>query len=80
VVKDHESEISAGEAKSRPFKLAKRPDNVGLRLDGRIDREEHRGSMVILPLRDKTITIATLSESFRDDFDKIILKNFNFIP
>lgn len=80
VVRDHESEISTGEAKARPFKLAKRPGNIGLRLDGRIDREEHNGSLVILPLRDKTITVATLSDSFKGDFDNIILKHFNFIP
>lgn len=76
---EYESAIESGEAKARPYKLPKQPKIIGLRVDGSLN-DDHRGSAVILPLRDKTIIISTLSEQFRGDFDNIILKNFNFIP
>jgi hypothetical protein len=76
---DYQSQVEKGEAKARPYKLPKNPSVVGLRVDGLVD-SDHRGSAVILPLRDKTIIISTLSQQFTGDFDKIILNNFTFIP
>lgn len=79
VVGSYDGDIKKGEANAKPFKLAKRPDPLGLKIDGKID-QDHTGSAVILPLRDKTLIISTLSETFRGDFEKIILPNFDFIP
>jgi hypothetical protein len=78
-VSDYDSFVEKGEAKARPYKLPKRPDIVGLRIDGSVSRD-HKGAAVIVPLRDKAIVISTLSTQFVGDFDSIILKNFNFIP
>jgi hypothetical protein len=78
-VSEYDSFVENGEAKARPYKTAKQPKIVGLRIDGSLS-QDNKGSAVILPLRDKTIIISTRSSQFADDFDKIILKNFNFIP
>ena len=79
VASKYDTHIKKGTAKARPYKIPKRPNIVGLRIDGSIN-DDHNGSAVILPLRDKTIVISTLSNQFVGDFDKIIIPNFNFIP
>lgn len=76
---DYEDAVKDGMAKARPYKLPKRKSVTGLRVDGSVD-DDHRGVAVILPLRDKTLVISTLSDQYVDDFDSIILKQFNFIP
>ena len=50
----------------------------GVRLDGQLS-EEDRGSMVILPLRDKTMKFWTESPDFIDDYNTI-LETFLFNP
>ncbi len=62
-----------------PFALAKVPSVVGVRVDGNF-KEQKVGSMVILPLRDKTIEISTESNDFLNDFNKNILPNLTFVP
>ena len=51
-------------------------DTEGVRLDGQLE-DVDRGSMVILPLRDKTLKIWTESEDFLADFDTL-LESFKF--
>jgi hypothetical protein len=79
VVSAYDRYVSNGEAKSRPYALPNKPKIVGLRVDGTIS-SDHKGSVVILPLRDKTIILSTLSNQYVGDFNNIILKNFDFIP
>lgn len=62
-----------------PFALAKVPSVIGLRIDGNY-KDQKVGSMVILPLRDKTIEISTESNDSLDDFNKNILPNLSFVP
>ncbi|MBP9131757.1 hypothetical protein KBF61_01350 [Candidatus Saccharibacteria bacterium] len=50
----------------------------GLRLDGQLS-EEDRGSMIILPIRDKTMLFWTESPDFVDDFNTM-LETFKFNP
>lgn len=52
---------------------------TGTRLDGLLEKETN-GSIVIMPLRDKTLRVWTESEEYRKDFDEIILKEFTFVP
>lgn len=54
-------------------------DVTGTRYDGKIDNET-TGSVVYMPLRDKTLKIWTESDDYRADFDNIILKNMSFLP
>ncbi len=75
-VEDYDGQVVKGELTAKPFRKA---GVTGVRFDGNID-DELEGSLVIFPLRDKTLKIWTESTSFRDDFDNIILRNLNFIP
>lgn len=52
---------------------------TGTRLDGLLE-ENQAGSMVIFPLRDKTLKISTESKEFENDFNNIVLKRLTFVP
>ncbi|MFZ1248869.1 MAG: hypothetical protein WAQ24_00945 [Candidatus Saccharimonadales bacterium] len=62
-----------------PYALPKVPTVTGLRIDGQITPTK-RGSLVIMPMRDKTLTIWTESDQFLGDFNNIILPNASFSP
>lgn len=75
-VKSYDSAVVEGELTAKPVKKA---GVTGVRFDGTIE-DGIEGTLVIFPVRDKTLKIWTESTSFRDDFDNIIFKNLNFIP
>jgi hypothetical protein len=52
---------------------------TGTRLDGLL-QEDQEGSMVVFPLRDKTLKISTQSKEFEDDFNNIVLQRLTFVP
>ncbi|MEO6760823.1 MAG: hypothetical protein ABI220_00385 [Candidatus Saccharimonadales bacterium] len=62
-----------------PYRLPKVQNIIGSRLDGQIARNK-QGSMIVLPLRDKTIEIWTESDQYLADFNNIILPNLSFSP
>jgi len=62
-----------------PYHLPKLANIVGSRLDGGIVQNK-QGSMVVLPLRDKTMKIWTEATQFEADFNNNILPNFTFSP
>ncbi len=78
-LKKYDSQVKSGKVKVSPFKLAKLPSVTGARVDGEIIAGK-QGSLVLLPLRDKTILISTQSPEFVNDFNNIILPNFTFQP
>lgn len=51
----------------------------GVRFDGAIEREVS-GSIVLLPLRDRTLKIWTENSDFLKDFNEIILAKLTFTP
>lgn len=51
----------------------------GSRLDG-FFKKDQEGSMVLFPLRDKTLKVWTENKEFRGDFDNIVLKSLTFVP
>lgn len=69
----------SGKVQVAPFKAAKVPSIVGSRIDGEIVIGK-QGSMIILPIRDKTLKIYTEANQFKGDFNNIILPNFTFTP
>ncbi len=82
----YEQEMKQFEGKVKAGKVtvsAYAPKNVsgvsGSRVDGEINTGQ-KDSMVVLPLRDKTIKISTESQEFVKDFDTIILANLKFVP
>lgn len=79
-LKQFEGKVKSGKVKISPFKAPKLPaGTVGSRVDGEVNTGQ-QDSMVLFPLRDKTIEISTESVEFKADFDNIILANLNFVP
>lgn len=79
VVKTFDSLVKTGKIKVTPYKSDKVPSVIGVRLDGEVSTGK-QGSMVIVPLRDKTLQVWTDSPQFVPDFNTIILPNMVFVP
>lgn len=79
IAKTFDSLVKTGKVKITPYNLPKAPSIVGLRIDGEV-KTGKQGSMVLLPLRDKTIMVWTEASQFIPDFNTIILPNLNFVP
>ncbi len=81
VVKQLESKAKTGKVKISAYKAPKMGEGqVGVRVDGEINTGQ-QDSMVIFPLRDKTIKVSTEStQTFLGDFNDIILANLTFVP
>ncbi len=52
---------------------------VGTLLTGTID-QQHQGTMLVIPVRDKTLKIYTQSTVFNNDFNNVVLKSLVFNP
>lgn len=76
VLKGYEASVKSGNLKSSQVVVN---GFSGTRLDGKFS-EKITGSMVIFKLRDKTLTVATNADTFKADFDNIILKSLDFNP
>lgn len=74
-----DSQVKAGKVKVAPY-VPKNVANVtGSRVSGEISQGKNV-TMIVLPLRDKTILLYTESPDFVSDFDNIVLANLNFTP
>lgn len=74
-----DSAARAGTVKVSPYAAQKVPSVVGARIDGEIGPKK-KGSIVLLPLRDKTIKIWTEADQFQKDFNESVLPNLTFTP
>lgn len=79
VTKTYDNDVKAKKVTASAYALPKLPSVVGVRLDGAITQDK-QGSVVILPLRDKTLKISAEANQFVGDFNRIILPNFTFSP
>ncbi len=79
VLKQFASLVKGGKVKVTAYSAAKVPSIVGSRLDGQIVPTK-QGSMVLFPLRDKTLKVWTEANQFVGDFDTNILPNLSFSP
>lgn len=76
-----EGQVKSKQVRAAPYVFPKVPSVVGVRVDGQINpSKKSTGSMVIMPLRDKTIKVWTENAQFQGDFDNIILPNLSFVP
>lgn len=75
VVADHQRSIEQGELTASPLQIS---GVNGLRFDGKIDHD-HVGSMVVFPIRDKTLIVSTESNDFVSVFNEAISK-LSFTP
>ncbi len=79
ILKTYAQNIKIGTVKAAPFRAAKVPQTLGTRLDGQIFVKKS-GTMIVLPLRDKTIEIWTESSQNAGDFSKFVIPSINFVP
>lgn len=70
------SAVKKGDLKSSPITVG---NFTGVRLDGKFSASR-TGSAVIFKVRDKTLTIATDSPAYSQDFNDVIIKSLNFNP
>ncbi len=68
-----------GKVTVAPYALPKVAGTVGVRIDGQITSTK-QGSVVVLPVRDKTLKLWIESNQFVADFNQIILPNVSFSP
>lgn len=75
-VKVYDNAVKKGELRATAVQIS---GTTGTRLDGFLKKDQE-GSMVVFPLRDKTLRVWTESKEFRGDFDNIVLKGLTFVP
>jgi hypothetical protein len=75
-IKKYESAIKKGDLSSSSAQIA---GVTGIRIDGQLKKDQ-TGSMVVFPLRDKTLRVWTENVEFKGDFDNIVLKALTFVP
>jgi hypothetical protein len=81
VVEKYTDRVSEGTVKSVPYAFPKRPNIVGIRLDGAFDEEiKFTGTIIIVPLRDKTLEVWNETTTYSADFANNILPNITFNP
>jgi hypothetical protein len=76
-IKKYDSQVKAGKLKASPYIPAKVQTVTGMRFDGEVVNGK-TGSMVIVPMRDKTLKLWTESNNYLGDFNNIILPNYTF--
>lgn len=75
-VKFYDTAVKKGELQASAIQVA---GTTGTRLDGTLKKDQ-QGSMVIFPLRDKTLKVWTENNDFKNDFNNIVLKGLTFVP
>ncbi|MBW3568831.1 hypothetical protein KY385_01750 [Candidatus Parcubacteria bacterium] len=75
----YEGQVRDGLLKAVAYSLPKVPGVVGVKFDGQVE-EGRVESVIVLPLRDKTITIASQASDRFKDFNNIILPDLTFSP
>ncbi len=75
----YKSQAKAGKVRITAYSAPMVKGVVGSRIDGEITTGQ-KDSMILLPLRDKTLRLSTESSEFLNDFNKIILPKLKFVP
>lgn len=76
-VKTYDTNVKQGKVRASAYIPASAPDVTGIRFDGEIFNKK-QGSMIVVPLRDKSLKIWAESPDFVKDLDSIILPNYTF--
>lgn len=78
-ISNFQNQLQQGEVSIKPYKAKLVPSVVGAMVTGAVQSNK-QGTMILLPLRDKTLEIWTEAKQFENDFNNIILPNFSFQP
>jgi hypothetical protein len=76
-IKQYDSLVKAGKVSAAPYIPAKIKTVTGMRFDGQLINNKV-GSLVMVPVRDKTLMIWTEAPDFASDFNNTILPNYTF--
>jgi hypothetical protein len=79
VLNSFSSSIQSKLVTAAPYSLPKVPTAIGVRLDGAIESGK-QGSMVVVPLRDKTLKVWITAPQYITDYNTNILPNLTFSP
>ncbi len=79
IIKQYEGKVKSGKIKVSPYRAPRVKDVLGSVVVGEINLGQ-KDTMILLPVRDKTLQISTQSEQFLTDFNDIILANLTFSP
>lgn len=76
------SYLQSGKMVATPYKLPKVPGVTGTQITGMVnpDNQTASGTLIVLPMRDKTLLVWTESPTFLPDFNTYILPNLTFSP
>lgn len=74
-----DSVVKEGKAQATPYRPVNVENIIGTQITGDI-RNNKVGTLILLPLRDKTIKIWTEGDQFVSDFNDNILPNLKFVP
>lgn len=80
VMKEFESGVKTGKVQVAPYSAKNVSEAIGSLVTGEVISNKEGATMVVLPVRDKTLKIWTESPEFKDDFNKIVLENLDFVP
>lgn len=78
-VKAFDAPLKTSKVTVKPFRAAKVSDVLGVRIDGEISTGK-QGSMIIVPVRDKTLKVWTESKEGIADFNTYVLPELTFAP
>ncbi|PID31839.1 hypothetical protein CR970_03675 [Candidatus Saccharibacteria bacterium] len=78
-VKRWQSQVKKGKVNVNAYRPPLMQAITGTRVEGEVEPGQ-KGVRILLPLRDKTIEISTLSNDFKGDLDNIIMASFTFEP
>jgi len=78
-LKAYGNSIQQNTVKAAAFRAQKVPSVLGSTLSGQITSKK-QGTMIMLPLRDKTLEIWTEGSDFLNDFNNTILPSLSFVP
>ncbi len=79
VLKTFDATTKTGKVKVSAFRAAKVPSELGSKIEGEISTKK-QGTLILIPLRDKTIKVWTENAEFTADFNNTILPSLTFIP
>ena len=79
VLNQFSSFVKQGVTKVSPYKAAKVPSIIGVRVDGKLTATKS-GTMIIMPLRNMTLKLWTEGPQFEGDFGQYVLPSFTFAP
>jgi len=79
VLKTFDATTKSGKVKVSAFRPVKVNTELGSKVEGEIIAKK-QGTLILLPLRDKTIKVWTENAEFAGDFNNTILPSLTFIP